>query len=417
MDEEMREFRLLQEEDIDAAVRMVRDAFPAAGLPDPEEHADSLAIALGMPDSHTWGVFESGRMLGTMRTHDFVMNAFGQQIPVQGLGGVAVGLCDKKRKVARDMVRWFLQRSWDEGAAMTSLYPFLASFYERMGWGVGTPMHRFQLEPSSFPKRACEGVFRNLGEPDRESIRACYSRMQSRTHGMFQLDARSLDAIRTDEVPRVIGVEFDGRLEAYILFQFEALKGSNMLLHDLIVTQWTYESQRGLHGLLGFLRNQADQVRRVTLLTQDRHLHHLFTDPLDGSENHIQLNHQISERGSGIMYRVIDPARLLEQLADHNFGDVDLICGIDLKDGFWEKTSARVELQVERGRARIVKGAPASTPCLKISVSDFSSLVMGVVPLGRLLDYGLAELSAESLREPLEAAFKATEAPRCTTRF
>ena len=421
----MRRFQPLEAAQIDDALRIYRDAYAGVAFPPLDEHRQLLLEGLESPDAHLHGVFDDGHLVGVLRVHDYVMNVFGLQLPMKGLGGVAVGLCDKKNKIARDLVRWFLEHSHAQGAAWTSLYPFRASFYARMGFGSGPPMHRFHLSPESVPLHAQAPPARYLCAQDRPAIEACFARVQARTHGAFQLDARTAKGLVPSETQRLVGVEHEGRLEAYMNFGFGAKDSANPLLHDLEVLQWSWETTRGLHGLMNFLRKQADQVRRIRLLTQDPYLQHLFDDPIDASGNLFQINRQIGERGMGIMYRLIDPARCFAQLAEHDFGCADLDLLVELRDDFWGRTDASFALEFRGGRARLV-AAPSGAPFgsgrgpaarLELGVGDFSALLLGVIPLGRLLDYGRARLNVEEERARVEAAFRRPEPPLCSTRF
>lgn len=413
----MREIEPLTESTADEAVRILRNAYPVADLPSVEKHRNMVLKSIEQDNVHIWTVHEQGQMLGTLRTHDFVMNAFGLQIPVQGLGGVAVDLCHKKKKVARDLVKWYIERSYDLGAGLAALYPFRMSFYDRMGWGSGTPMHRFHLKPASFPETPSSGFARFLQEEDIPALSTYLDRVQSQTHGLFKVDRGDVKVPKPEASPRTVGIMIDGRIEAHVVFQFVAINENNMLAQDIEVLNWTYSTTRGLHGLFQFFRQQADQVNRVVFMTQDSHLQRLFADPVDGSDNNFHLNHQISERGSGVMYRMVDPALLFGQLAEHDFGGVDMTCGIDLQDGFWERTSGSFDLVLEGGRARVVDGPAQNKDRLKIGVGDFTSVLLGAVPIRRLLEYGKATLEGSADETTLERAFDAREAPRCTTRF
>jgi hypothetical protein len=54
---------------------------------------------------------------------------------------------------------------------------------------------------------------------------------------------------------------------------------------------------------------------------------------------------------------------------------------------------------------------------LKIRVGDFSSVLLGVLPPSRPLEYGEAELREAYLRAALEQAFASEDALQCTTLF
>ena len=113
-----------------------------------------------------------------------------------------------------------------------------------------------------------------------------------------------------------------------------------------------YDDAAALAALLGFLRKQADQVGRIIYETQDEAFHHLLNDPRDGSGNLLAgLWHQTNTQGLGIMYRVIDVARLWAVLGDHDFGGVTTRLKLDLSDTFLPENAGIYRIDFNAGRA------------------------------------------------------------------
>ena len=125
--------------------------------------------------------------------------------------------------------------------------------------------------------------------------------------------------------------------------------------------------------------------------------------------------HESGVQGLGIMYRVLDVPRLFEVLADHDFNSVSCNLQIDLSDSFFPENAGSTIVEVIDGKAQV---APSAAPevVLSLDVADFSSLVIGVVGLHILIEYGLATLSDEAYAGRLDQLFRGPK-PVCLTQF
>jgi predicted acetyltransferase len=94
-----------------------------------EEDGDAVAQADGLP----------------MR-----QNVRGAVYPMAGVAGVATLPRARRRGYARALVNELLDRMRDQGHAVSTLYPFRASFYQRFGY-VGLPTTRtVKFPPAAF---------------------------------------------------------------------------------------------------------------------------------------------------------------------------------------------------------------------------------------------------------------------------
>ncbi|MFQ5655829.1 MAG: enhanced intracellular survival protein Eis, partial [Planctomycetota bacterium] len=322
-----------------------------------------------------------------------------------------------KERIAHDIMGWYLCHYHERETALLALYPFRLSFYRRMGFGYGTPMHRFLLRPESFPRGERSHGARFLHETDREETIACYERVMERTHGMFRKTPRERRQLTTAEERSVIGVQEGERLRGYLSFSFKERGSRHFLRHDLVIREWIHESTDALRRLAGFLSVQADQVDRIVLHTQDDLLQHILSDPVNDSGRMFLINHEISTRGLGILYRVIDVPRIFHQLRDHDFGGCSLKLKITLDDAFFPRNQGSTTLRFEEGKPVALDREGDADVEIALDVGDFSSLLLGVIPFRKLHGYGLARISDPAQVGLIERLFAATEKPVCTTAF
>jgi len=415
----MRTIREIHEDELDELIRITVEAFPGMKVEsraDRDRMRERLVKVMNEPIVHFFGVFEGAAMLGVMRCYDFTMKLRETRALVGGLGGVAVDLRHKKEHVAADMVRFYLDYYRQKGAALTALYPFRPDFYHRMGFGYGVKMNRYSFRPDALPAAGVGAVVDYLTADDRDDLAACYDRFLARTNGLIELSPHMLDALFDETSARIVGYRQNGALRGYLVFRFEAAPGENWLTNNIQLRTLIYDDAAALLALLGFLRKQADQAGRIIYETQDETFHYLLDDPRDGSGNLLAgLWHQANTQGLGIMYRVIDAARLWAVLGDHDFGGVTLRMRLDLTDTFFPENAGSYLINVSEGRATL--GSGTADVELGMDIADFSSLVVGAVDFERLQAYGRVNLSDAGMANVVNRFFAAGRRPWCLTHF
>jgi predicted acetyltransferase len=351
-----------------------------------------------------------------MCLYDFQMNFLGARIPAGGVGQVAVDLLHKKEHVARNMMRYCLQHFRERGSPLVALYPFRPDFYRSMGWGYGTKMSEYQLEPSDLPSGPSRAHVRYLvEEEDKAAVAACYARLASRTHGLMAKTERELHRLFSRPEHRLAGCELDGELRGYLVFTFE--QGEDFITNDIHIQELIYETPEALSELLTFLRTQADQIRHIYWRTQDEDLHHLFLDPRNSSGRLIpDVYHETNAQGIGLMYRISDVMGMFDRLADHDFGNQTCTLNLMIEDSFLPENGGSTLLRFKGGRVqRLDKGRHEVE--MRLAIEDLTSLVAGTVRFESLYHYGLARISDPSYVRTLGRLFAVEQKPVCTTSF
>src|SRR5665213_2754783 len=90
-----------------------------------------------------------GALVGAMRLYDFTMNVHGRDGLAGGVGAVAVSRAHKRQGIARAMIAWYLDTYRRRGAPFAILHPFRLDFYRALGFGYGTPVHRYRFVPAT----------------------------------------------------------------------------------------------------------------------------------------------------------------------------------------------------------------------------------------------------------------------------
>jgi predicted acetyltransferase len=411
--------RPLADDELLAFVTIAANAYPAFKLHTPEER-QKLAERMGArsgPHDRYYGLFRDGALLGGMRLIDYQMNVRGASVPTGGVGMVAVDLLHKKEKVARDLMRFYLDRCRNAGMSMAVLYPFRPDFYQQMGFGYGTRVSQYAFLPAALPARGGKEHVRMLTKDDAEALAACYARIQARTHGLMVKPASDMERMLAGGETRVVGVERDGRIGGYLAFGFDNDPGGNFIKNNLHIHELVYETPDALAELFAFLRTQADQIHRIVIETQDETFYYLLSDPRDESARMIpSVAHQTNVEAVSLMYRVVDLRALVAGLGDARFGDGTCRVRLAVRDSFVRENDGSFTLSFADGRVRLAEASDADVQ-LALGISELSSLLMGAVALDRLTEYGLATLSDPGYLETLTRIFAVPRRPICLTAF
>ena len=408
----------MPEGDLDRFADIVGNAYPAFSLSTPEDREKfkkNMGETYESPDRCIYGLYREGELLGGMIFYDFEINLFSAMQPVGGVGMVAVDLVHKKEKVAKEMIEFFLDHYYERDFPLTMLYPFRPDFYKKMGFGYGTKVNQYRVSPTSLPRGESKAHVRFLKAEDMEAVIGCYNRVVERTHGMTYIPAFRWRKLFEQGGGRVVGYERDGRLQGYLIYSFE--KGKNFLQNDLVIDEMFYENREALSELLTFLHSQHDQVKVIVFSHHDDTFQHLLFDPTNGTGNLFgPISHESNIQGVGLMYRVINMPGIFGAMTGRDFGGQNCRLLITVRDSFFPQQAGSTVVYFENGRAAVVPNGDYEVE-MSLDVSDFSSLLMGVISFRKLYEYGLVELSDPAYLDLLHRLFFVETKPICITRF
>jgi predicted acetyltransferase len=418
------DIRRMTDADLEPFLTICDGAYPSFASTTPEAREQTLErwrAEETEPGTGNYGAFDEGRLVGGMRLFDFTMNVFGAQVLTGGVGRVAVDLFHKKQHIARDLVGFFLRYYRERGAPLAALYPFRPDFYHQMGFGYGTRANEYRARPADLPATGNRSAVMSLAPGDAPAVAACYARLQARTHGLFQRTERPFTRNLTNPAVHAAGFWHEGEVRGYCYCEFvSAGVADNFTANDLVVAELLYETPEALHGLLAFLRSQADQARYIIFRNQDAHFSELFFDPrFAGSAEvipYMVLAHLTNTQGTGIMYRVLDTAAAFRALADHDFGGQTLRLTITVRDTFLPENDGPVTVHFREGRAALAPDGEADA-AITLDVADFTTLLLGIVPFATLYRHGRATLSDTPRLDTVTRLFLAAEPPVTLTGF
>ncbi len=413
--------RLLREWEIKEFTEIVVNAYPGWGFSTEAEKQklEERLLKLQLEDStvNVYGCFRENELLGGMRLHDFKMRLGSHKVDAGGLGLVAVHLMHKKEKVAKEIVTFFLKHYRERRFPIAMLYPFRPDFYKKMGFGFGTKVNQYNIEPKNLPSDGIKSRVRFIRDKDKQLLLDCYGRIAENTNGMTDRMESEVKGILALPQNKVAVYEKDGIIQGYTVFVFKKTNQDNGLINDIIVKEFLYEDTEALKALLTFLNTQHDQIRRIIFNTMDEDFHHMLMDPRNGTDNLMTpVYHESNLQGVGLMYRVTDTRLLFETLKEHDFNRQSCRLKLNITDSFMEENNGSIMVHFTNGKARISEDESYDA-AVDMDIADFSSLIVGAVGFKALMKYGLARISDPGYADTVDMIFKQSQKPVCLAMF
>ncbi|NES15771.1 MULTISPECIES: enhanced intracellular survival protein Eis [Micromonospora] len=315
-------------------------------------------------------------------------NLRGSVLPMAGVAGVATHPLARRRGHVRNLLHRLLDEMRDEGHALTALYPFRASFYERFGY-VGLPRRR----TATFSPADLAPLLRAdlPGEVTWQRIGAGYptwcgytERCLRERHGFAIFPDFRAVAQRDRDDRWLLTAVRDGATVGAVTYRIDD-HGGTLLADDLLA-----EDPYARASLLQFFARHVDQVDRISVQLPADELPELWLTDLA-----VHVEARVSRPGSPApMARLLS----LDALADLPTGPgrvrVELVgdrwlAGSHLLDG------ATGKLEVLAGDSAAVGSVPTAT----LTAAGLSALAYGVLGPDDVVIRGLGEVPADAAVE------------------
>jgi predicted acetyltransferase len=378
--------RTLVEADVDQAIDL--DEVTFAGEPTPAEvraiHRDILEI------DRSVGVFDGDTLAGVGLMCSFEMTVpGGGQLPLAGIGLIAVLPTYRRRGVMRSMIRHQLFGLHETGReAVAGLTASEAAIYGRFGYGVATlgasfaiPRHRAGLRPVA----GAEEVRLRL-VPTAESLATCeeiHSRQVSKRPGMMERPeawgrayAADVDQWREGRSAlRTVLAERDGRAVGFARYRTKnEASPSGIAIGWVDVEEVFADDTASFAALAGYLLDlDLTASTRFERQAVDVPLVHLLTD-LRAAEMRVR---------DGLYLRLVDVDRAL---AGRTYSTpIDVV--LDVTDELCPWNSGRWRLTGDEKTAQCVRTDAA--PDLALDVRELASAYLGGTTLVALAQAAL----------------------------
>ncbi len=210
-----------------------------------------------------WVGEEEGRIVAACRLYALRQWIGRREIPVMGLGMVAISPTARRRGLAGKLIASAFDHVRERGDLASVLYPFRTSFYRKLGYGLAGEIQQYRVPPAALeddPGRARVSVVAT--DEDRAALGAIYDRWAPRQTGQMARPPRAWEQVwQKGTRHAVLHREEDGTPSGYALFHYanDPAKGARAVEIEEIV--WLGRPARtALYGWIASLADQWDQV-------------------------------------------------------------------------------------------------------------------------------------------------------------
>ena len=418
----MENIRKIKKNEVEAFTKIMINAYPGFAAKEKDRlnlfkgHIDRIRKA---KNNALFAYFENKEMLGIMRLLDFEMRFRGRDIKAGGIGLVGVDMMNKKRRIAKKMMKFYLDHYEKRKYYFAILYPFRPDFYKKMGFGYGSRSFDYKVDPLQIRDSECRKFVKEALMKNGKDILNCYEKYRNITEGLIKRDLKYIKALMKSEKMKKVIYEEKGKVYGYMLYHFSSEDDKNEFRNNIVVKELIYLNSKAMKGLMAFLRSQADQAEHIIIHSQDENLFLAFDDirykPAKFLTN--GPHHITSESGNGIMYRIINPIKLFNSLKGNIFNvSKPITVSFEINDIFMNNSKHKFTIAFDRKGHKIIKQNSADIK-ISMDIAEFSSMIVGAIDLKTLYRYGLVEIKNAGKIDEINNIFKTMEKPFCLTDF
>ncbi len=412
----MREVKKIERHEIAEWLRMRETSYPSMELckeSNFQNYEKYFNDAFEMPDRGFYALYEDSAMKGSMIIYDFTGNYYHHEISYKGVGMVAVDFLSKKKKVARDMMSWYLNNAKEQKADMAALHSFRPDFYKNMGFGFGTKVHHYSITPHQIKAFQVQGEYVKIDQSHSNELTEFFNALYLKQHGMMRKHEKEIKNLLKASAIYVTGFRHNGQLcgLAVYTFQFDHI---NHQKTDLEVNLMALNDS-GLKGLLNFFKSQSDQIRNIKIQSQNELLYYMLDDPRHSDLEIIQMPayHLISNMGLGMLYKSLNHKKLI---ALHPVMKDHIKIRFEIRDSFSEQECESFTAEWHDKEVTFTDSTDYDVR-IAINVAEFSSWIMNAIDLNSLFEMGLADICPAEKAVSVSNMFSWHQKPVCDTRF
>ena len=289
-------------------------------------------------------------------------------VPMGGIGGVSVLPACRGKGYAGEMLKVALQKMYEAGQSLSSLYPFSWDFYRNYGWEwVG--LNRTYTVPTKILKPCAETEFVRAARPDDwPRIADMYAHFAAKYRGLTLRNDKDWTSLLKDREEQYVYTYLyenaeSGQVEGY--FTYSGGSSEQTHIRELIAT-----TPRGRRALLGLMRRHEMQIEKFK-----------WDAPGDDPLYH-QLCHNDTETKLEPMVqgRVVDVARALSAWQPSSEVCGEVVMEIQDEHASWNQ--GRWHLDFEAGNVTIKR--TDAEPQVAMSIQSLSQAYYGTPKLDEI---------------------------------
>lgn len=211
-------------------------------------------------------LFEDETAAATVAGSPMTQQVRGALYDASAVWGVVTDPGARRRGYCRRLMTRLMAAQRDEGWPLSCLYPFRASFYERMGYVKFPLTSKVSFKPGDLGpllEKDLDGkVERMLIGDGYDAYRSYTKRLQRRTHGMAVFVHGEKTRAQKEKRHWLALAKVDGEVEGLMVYRLE---GERVTEFTLRAIRFYYDTSRGKYLLLQWIARHVDQASEAEL--------------------------------------------------------------------------------------------------------------------------------------------------------
>jgi len=255
---------LSAEEVADAFFDLTHYAFRAS--PPYEDREDWQEVILQRQDVMYLALFEEDRAVATVAGSPMTQQVRGTLHDASAVWGVVTDPTARRKGYCRRLMGRLLAANRAAGTPLSCLYPFRASFYERLGYVKFPLTKKVTFDPLPLLpllKKDLGGqVERMLIGDGYDAYRAYTKRLQQRTHGMAVFIRGEKKRAQKEKRSWLALARMEGEVVGLMSYRLE---GDQVTQFTMRADRFYYDTSQAKYLLLQWIARHIDQTREVEL--------------------------------------------------------------------------------------------------------------------------------------------------------
>lgn len=394
------DIRKIQADEVEEYCRLQFRAYPSMKFSSKEEwdsFVDRTKKSLESKEYDIYGNFIGNHLISSLMLYHYQINYLGAWLPIEGVGSVAVDTLHKREGICREMMAWAEKTISDSHIPLSFLFPFRPNFYVSMGYGYGSLLHHYEIDPAQIPDTGDKSKIIYLTKKDIPLIRDFEEKLSIQMHGYVKKQDRELDDYFENISWQKIGYLQDNQLKGWMIFFAKQPDPKNFLRHHLYIYEWWNATTDSRLSFLSFLYSQKDQYEKIIFNSVDSSLIHALQDPRDDIQKLVRpsISHPVGQLTTSVFYSILDPSILMQKIIRYK--------GADQAVPFdWEIQKSFPEVHQERISWVGGEKTTMNRTLLSTTQSVVSSILMGALTLKQAMTWNLVTISDENQLDKLD---------------
>ncbi|MEE9410065.1 MAG: GNAT family N-acetyltransferase [Candidatus Heimdallarchaeota archaeon] len=335
------------------------------------------------------GFFENNELLATAGTLDFQMFVRNQILSCAGVAIVMTDPIHRKKGYIRKLMVEILQKKFEEGYDITTLWPFNHKFYQKFGYENCEKAITYKFSPSDLKSSLKIEESVNIREIKDEKDYILLNQIAHSAQNKYTRIIGKLDAwILRDSSEKFKFYIFERKNDpvGYISFKFRKSKKEEWVT-DITIVDLAYIDVKTKHSVFAFLRNFESDISNILINLP-------YEEEILSFLNDIKDEHKFAQWPP--MSRILNVKSTIEKLSFPI--TTNSILYAEIKDEVIEENSGIWKFKIRDGKCstqKIPKSESEENKVLKFKIGEFTQLVVGVIGIKNLFESELENVPKE----------------------